>query len=242
MIIVNNRFILRVCYNLFIRKKYDKMKNIQKKSKLKEILTVLFGLCIVVVRVLIPKNFGVNNTTVILEVIGELCILIGVILLNKEKIKIILKNAKNDKISNFIKKSIVIGLICFVFFMIDGAIVSMVFKKNVLLSDIMADFAKIIPIMGIISQVLIAPVTEELVFRLTLHDLIPNKVIFIIVSSLLFAFIHDWFYFSGGLIFYFIAGIILSFMYLFKAKDIRYMIGGHIFINILTNIIQFLKP
>ena len=218
------------------------MEALQKKSKIKEIITVLLGLCIVIVRVLIPKNYGVNKITVILEVVGELCILIGVVLLNKEKINEIKKNARNDKASIFIKESIIIGIISILSIMVGAVIVTTALQKDVLLNDIMKDFGKILPFMGIISQVLIAPITEELVFRLTLHDLIPNKIVFVIVSSLLFAFIHDWFYFSGGLLFYFIAGVALALLYLFKAKDIRYMIGGHIFVNIFTNIIQFLKP
>lgn len=41
-----------------------------------------------------------------------------------------------------------------------------------------------------ITQCLLALFTEEIVFRKTVNDLIPNKFLYIIISSVLFGFIH----------------------------------------------------
>ena len=211
------------------------------KTKWRELSTILLGLCIVIGRVLLPTKYGVNQTIVVLELSFEIIICVGVIFLNKEKIAKIKENAKNDKLGKFLLKSFSIAIILILSAIIIGNVVPLVFKSDNVLSGIMSKFSTTLPFLGLISQIIIAPITEELVFRMTIRDLIPNKFLFVIISATLFAFIHDWFYFSAGFPFYFLFGIVFALLYLYKAKDIRYMIAGHSMNNILATIVQALS-
>ena len=216
------------------------MKNQKSKpSKIKEILTVLLGLCIVIGRVLLPTELGINNTTVILEILIELAILTGVILLNKEKLAKVMKEVKKEKLGKFLKVSFILAIILIASAIVTGLIINSLGSKPVLAS-IISGFSEVLPVLGLISQIIIAPITEELVFRMTLRDLIHNKFLFVVVSSLLFAFIHDWFYFSAGLLQYFILGAVLSLLYLYKAKNIGQMIAAHSANNTFASIAQIL--
>ena len=211
------------------------------KTKWRELSTILLGLCIVIGRVLLPTKYGVNQTIVVLELSIEIIICVGVIFLNKEKIAKIKENAKNDKLGKFLLKSFTTAIIMILSGMIIGNVVPLVFKGDNILLGIIRKFSTILPFLGYISQVIITPITEELVFRMTIRDLIPNKFLFVIISATLFAFIHDWFYFSAGLPYYFLMGIMFALLYLYKNKDIRYMIAGHSMTNILAAIFQALS-
>ena len=210
------------------------------KYKIKEIITVLLGLCIVIGRVLLPTEYGVNNTTVILELVIELVVLVGVILLNKKKVTKIIEDTKSERIATFLKKAFGIAILIIVSSMIAGVIITNIIG-NPILSNIIDEFSQCLPIIGLISQIIVAPITEELVFRMTLHDLIPNKILFVIISSILFAFIHDWFYFSAGLLLYFVLGAVLSLLYLYKAKSVSHMIVGHSINNFITSIAKIVS-
>ena len=52
------------------------------------------------------------------------------------------------------------------------------------------ELAKSAPIMMLISTVVLAPIVEEGIFRLSLRKIIDNKKVFIIISGLIFGFMH----------------------------------------------------
>ena len=219
----------------------------EKTKKNTEIITVLLGLCIVFGRVIIPTYIKPTKGIVLLELILEIIICIAVVYLNRNKIKEAFKPKKND---NFFKsiskifitslKTVVVFLITFISGVLAGVVLINQLKLDVRLSTVMTDFANVLPIAALISQIIVAPITEEIVFRMTLRDLIPNKFLYAVISAVLFAFIHDWFFFSGGIIYYFLLGFIINVLYLI-IKDIRCMIGGHMLNNIIANLVQFLN-
>ena len=97
----------------------------------------------------------------------------------------------------------------------------------------------------IISTVLVAPVVEELIFRGLLQklffkkmDSVKSVVIFVLVSGILFGFIHT-FNFSLEIIPYASAGVIFALTYVFT-KDVRYGMILHA-INNLIGILSLLK-
>lgn len=205
-------------------------------TKTKEIITIFVGLCIVFGRVVIPVTFKVNTFVVLLELLLEIIILVFVCYLNKSKLKELLINNKQDKFWNILKKSVLAFLIFRVVATPFVVVLNLVFPNFTdVLTSVSHEFYRTLPVVVIISQVIVAPIVEEIVFRLTLKNLISSKILFIIVSSLLFAFIHDWFYFTNGFLIYFFFGIGMAIAYL-KVKDIRYMIGGHILNNIIAAI------
>ena len=94
-------------------------------------------------------------------------------------------------------------------------------------------------VLMIISIVLFAPVTEEIVYRYSINTLINNKILFIIVSSIIFGAMHGL-----GVVttLYILMGIILSLCYLKTDNNIISSIIIHILNNIsgvLTIIILF---
>lgn len=94
------------------------------------------------------------------------------------------------------------------------------------------------PIFSFISSIIIAPIKEELIFRLLPSKFINNKILFIIVSSVVFAGIHvihdpNPFYYIW---FYMIVSLYLGFRY-YKTKDILVTISIHSYFNLLAHLI-----
>ena len=89
----------------------------------------------------------------------------------------------------------------------------------------------------ILSVVIIAPIVEELMYRLILNNSLKQygKKVSLIISSLIFGIVHCNFYQilpAMG------AGIILSIIY-FKTNDIRYSIIVHMINNLTATLLMF---
>ncbi len=205
------------------------------KTKWRELLTVFIGLFIVVGRVIIPTKYEVTTTVVLIEISIEILVLVCAILLNKEKVKKIREDIKQDSVKNIIKRSLL--FLCVLPIMIIATSLFEAIGLNpIVLKSIMEKFQGGFIIGAIVSIVLIGPLAEELVFRLAFRKLISNKVLYVIISSLAFAFIHDWIYCSVGIAAYFVVGVFLSLMYL-KFDKLHYNIFGHYLVNVITFII-----
>ena len=94
------------------------------------------------------------------------------------------------------------------------------------------------------SGVIFAPIVEELVFRMSVKKIIPNKYLFVILSGLLFGYVHlegninnmgDLLY----LIPYSALGVAFAYMYE-KTKNIYTSIGFHLMHNGILLGLQFL--
>ena len=94
------------------------------------------------------------------------------------------------------------------------------------------EFQLIFPLGILISTVIAAPIWEEIAFRMAGKHLFKNAVLFILVSNLLFAFIHTANFSIIDNSMYFFMGIAFCLMYL-KTKDLRIVMGIHAVINLL---------
>ena len=90
----------------------------------------------------------------------------------------------------------------------------------------------------IIYIALIAPITEELVFRYSLGTIIKNKIAFIIISGIVFGLFHS----TGiDIIIYALIGSILAYVYIKNDKNIMCPTIIHIVNNTLSVIIMLLS-
>ncbi len=121
---------------------------------------------------------------------SELIVFIVLILLN---IKLIVNNFK-DFIKNW-KKYLPKGLLCWVIGFIGMGLMNVIITYTIS-GDVAQNEAlnrEIItkmPLYAIPAIAIIGPMIEETVFRLSFRKVIPNKALFIIITSLIFAGIH----------------------------------------------------
>ena len=99
-------------------------------------------------------------------------------------------------------------------------------------------------ILMIVSAVIIGPIIEELVFRKAVFGLISNNTVALIVSTLVFGFIHVMSEASvteaiinGSS--YFVMGFVFSFIYLKSDRNIMIPIAVHILNNAISILLIF---
>ena len=109
--------------------------------------------------------------------------------LNYSEINNMFKKYKNNWSKN-LKKNILTWIIGFLIMMISNYIViTLITKKLTINEEIIREMYNNYIISTIIINVLIVPFLEEMVFRLGFNE-INNKYIYILTSSILFAFLH----------------------------------------------------
>ncbi len=173
-------------------------------------------------------------------VIGIIISYIGYLLYKKVLKKDFKKLKKIEK--NKILSKLFITLIGVKF--VSGIIITLIcelFNISITVSEnqeIINLILKALPIPIIISAVLIAPFLEEIIFRLSIRKVIDNKVIYIIVSGLIFGLLHV-FPTSVGItkaiidsINYVSVGMLFSYFYV-KHENIFILIALHGMNNIL---------
>ena len=203
------------------------------KTKWREIATILIGLSIVIGRVIIPTKKEITISVVLIELAIEIFVLLCALFINKEKMKKIIVEIKNDNIKNILKKIIVVPLCVIPTIIIVSIITQVIGLEPKPLNMISEKFSDVFALGAFLSIVVVAPLSEEIIFRLSFKDLIPNKTLFVVISSLFFAFIHDWLYFSSGIFEYFAAGVVLCLLYL-KREKLHYNIFGHYLNNFIA--------
>jgi membrane protease YdiL (CAAX protease family) len=92
----------------------------------------------------------------------------------------------------------------------------------------------------ILTTCITAPVSEEIVFRLTCRRLFKNPVLFVLASSLLFGFIHTANFTTLGIVDYFVTGCLFAVFYL-KTHDIRANIAAHVMYNTVLYVITLIR-
>lgn len=215
-------------------------------SKKIQLLTVILGVCIALPRIIMPTYIPMSKGLVWVEMLLEMIITATVIYLNRNSLRNLL--SQKVKPGGFILK--VLGVFFATRFgeVLVVTILSVVFVLvlNVQMADLYDPAAAIgqafqataaFPVM--ITQCLLAPVTEEIVFRKTVNDLIPNKYLYVIVSSLLFGFIHCAIFVNLSVLTYVVFGIAFNIAYLVNKKDIRPLIVAHMIGNIIATIVSF---
>lgn len=109
--------------------------------------------------------------------------------LNYSEINNMFKKYKNNWSKN-LKKNVLTWIIGFLIMMISNYIViTLITKKLTINEEIIREMYNNYIISTIIINVLIVPFLEEMVFRLGFNE-INNKYIYILTSSILFAFLH----------------------------------------------------
>lgn len=191
---------------------------------------------------------GYNNFNLVFKVICNVSIevvLIAIILMiYKDKIKNDFKDYKNN-FKNYIKKyteywAFAIAL------MIVANIVIINIEPNSQATNQQAinELFNIAPIYIIISSVILAPIVEELVFRLSFKYIFKNDVIFVILSGITFGAMHiigtytclaDWLY----IIPYSIPGLVFAYT-LKKSNNIFVPMSLHFMHNGLMMAVQLI--
>ena len=110
--------------------------------------------------------------------------------------------------------------------------------------DAINDLFKISPLYIYFASVIYAPIVEELIFRKAIRNIIPNKILFILVSGLLFGGLHvigtvEAWYDPLYIIPYSAPGIVFAFI-LYKTNNIFVSTGLHFMHNGILMSLQFL--
>ena len=185
------------------------------------------------------------NTTlkIIISLFYNLFILLGVIFIY---LKIIVKDFKDFKenlkyyVNNYYKYWIlVIGLM-----LISNIIVSSI--SNITTPTNQEYIIKLLekyPIYTLISTIIIAPILEELIFRLSFRKIFKNDLLFILLSGLVFGILHLSVAKTLSELLYIIPYSIPGFIFAYtlkKSNNILVPISLHMFHNTVLTIIQLI--
>ena len=138
-------------------------------------------------------------------------------------------------------KQVGLGVLCtFAAALIGNSIVMLLGTTDIAANqELVASALSAMPFLMMITIVFLGPIVEEIIFRLVLMNLFSwNPIFSLIVSSLLFGFIHVL---VGGLIHiipYFLMGLVFGYFYL-KHNNIWHVTILHILHNGLTVVLMF---
>lgn len=161
------------------------------------------------------------------------------------------KTIKNDikkYFNNFSKNfelSFKYWLIGFIVMVVSNLIITFVLDKTIAGNEeVIRDYLDIAPLLMIFSTVIYAPICEELSFRKSIKDAISNKYIYILVSGLIFGFLHIINFINGPsdliyLIPYSALGIAFAALY-YKTDNIFSTITVHAMHNLLSVLVYFI--
>lgn len=115
--------------------------------------------------------------------------LIIIILFNKKLKKDFTDIKKNHK--EYFSKYLKFWLLGILIMMISNLLIMVISGSDVANNEqSIRDLFDISPIYVFFSAVIFAPVVEELIFRQSIRNIIPNKIIFILISGLVFGSLH----------------------------------------------------
>jgi len=231
------------------------------KERLINILKLLFSILLFFLVGTITKNlldlFNINVDSemrlILLQLISSIIIFLLLFIIYYKEIikdfKLFNINIK-DKIIKIIKLFLIFLIVKYIVSFIT-AIIMIILKLDInsitsVNQELIETYIKRAPILMAISTSLLAPIYEELLFRLGFKKVLGNNIIFVIISGTLFGLLHVFPLDSGvsltlGVIqsiSYISMGIFLSYVYK-KYNNIYYSIGIHFlnnFISILTMI------
>lgn len=172
--------------------------------------TALLGLACLILYFIIPNielellnlfNVDYSEIPTIFKVIYliiweilTICLIIAI--LNKKIVRDFKNIIKNHK--SYYKKYFKFWLISVAIMMISNMIINLIITDGIAANEqTLRDTFKISPLYVFFSSVIYAPLVEELVFRQSIKNIIPNKILFIIVSGIIFGGLHVITGFSG---------------------------------------------
>lgn len=136
------------------------------------------------------------NDLILVDTIHSVILVIIVFILYFDKIKDAAKKIKTMGGENFIKKVIISGLMLFVVKIGAGIVISILTvllgldSTSVENQELVEKMLVSAPLVMMISVSILAPITEELIFRAGISDVVKNKRVFIAVSGLIFGLMH----------------------------------------------------
>ena len=169
------------------------------KIKIKEIikfiliflLYLLYSDIIIIILTKLGDNIKVlpNNLKIAIMFLINLSLMIMLFIFYSKSIKENLKDLKLN-FKSYIKdnfKYYVIGLLIMI---ISNIIISFFIEGNSTNETLIREYINIMPIYMIFSSCIYAPFTEEMVFRKSLRNCFNNKVLYILLSGLIFGSMH----------------------------------------------------
>ncbi len=169
------------------------------KIKIKEIikfiliflLYLLYSDIIIIILTELGVNIKVlpNNLKIAIMFLINLSLMIMLFIFYSKSIKENLKDLKLN-FKSYIKdnfKYYVIGLLIMI---ISNIIISFFVEGNSTNETLIREYINIMPIYMIFSSCIYAPFTEEMVFRKSLRNCFNNKVLYILLSGLIFGSMH----------------------------------------------------
>lgn len=165
------------------------------------------------------------------------------LIFNKELVTQAKDMKKNHK--KYYSKYFKYYLICLAIMVVSNAIIMFLFNKGMANNEeLVRQSFKISPIYMYFSSIIFAPFIEELVFRFCIKKVISYKYLFVLVSGLVFAYVHISGYIKSPsdllyLIPYGSLGLAFSYIY-YKTNNIFTTMGLHFMHNGILLSLQFL--
>lgn len=169
------------------------------KIKIKEIikfiliflLYLLYSDIIIIILTKLGVNIKIlpNNLKIAIMFLINLSLMIMLFIFYRKSIKENFKDFKSN-FKTYIKdnfKYYVIGLLIMI---ISNIIISFFVEGNSTNETLIREYINIMPIYMIFSSCIYAPFTEEMVFRKSLRNCFNNKVLYILLSGLIFGSMH----------------------------------------------------
>ncbi len=188
--------LLAIIYILKISKlDIEEMKKTLKKHALglsSILIYLILNACTAVPLKLLNINIQLMSQTakIIYSLCYEIIILILLISLNKTKLKNDLQDIKKNH-KKYFKENIKYWFIGLIIMYITNFIIQFIFLKEMPNNEeLIRQQFQLSPLYMYISAVLIGPLIEEIVFRLSIKNLIKNEYLFMIISGLIFGALH----------------------------------------------------
>ena len=131
------------------------------------------------------------NSKIIYSLICDLLLLIIFILIYKKDIIKDFKNYFNKNIKKNLKLSLKYWLLGLCIMIASNVLISTIISDGIPQNEeIVRQLINKAPLFMIFELIIFAPITEEIIFRRSIKDIINNKNIYILVSGLFFGFMH----------------------------------------------------
>lgn len=191
------------------------------------------------------STFKITNTTM-LSFLADLIFLICIIFVYKDNLKNDFENLKKDyKISKIIKTVIIWVVIIFIFNILMGAITEVIYPNAAADDNTNAIISLLntATFYSIFKTMIFAVVAEELLYRESISDVVKNKYLFVVISSIVYTLLN--FIFVGfeskiivmDMLSYLVPAIILSFAYVKNNNNIIILMLIKFFYNLIPLII-----
>lgn len=175
------------------------------------------------------KYLGLSNPLVnqIVLILGELLVLIVIAYILKDKLSGQIENFKKNY-KEYLSKALKYWATGFAFMIVLNVLILFLIPGGIAPNEeANRELMKIYPLYSIISAGLIAPISEELIFRLNFKNVIKSRIPFVLVTGLLFGAAHIM-----------VSSSLIELIYIlpYSALGIAFSLGFYDTDNIMTSI------